>query len=154
MEALNVQWVIVLGLGVVVLGLMIARMVMRAKQGAKPPTAQQLSELDKLKPKATPLRAERAVGDKINPEGAQGEGALALYKDELLFVHDQEQIRVALADITDTSQIRAVSSMGMVEHIVDAVPDYHLKVSWKGGSAVFMVADPASWQASIAGARP
>lgn len=154
MEALNAQWLIVLGLGVVVIGLMVARMIARARHGAKAPTAEQLASLDKLKPKTTPLRAERAVGDRVNPEGAQGEGALALYKDELVFVHDKEQIRVALGDITDTAQIRAVSSMSTVEHIVDAAPDYHLKVSWKGGSATFMVADAASWQASIAGARP
>ena len=35
-------------------------------------------------------------------------------------------------------------------HVIDAKPDYLLKISWKGGSATFMVADPGSWQASLA----
>ncbi len=153
MLALNAQWIVVLVLGLLMVGLVIARMVVRTRAGAKPLTPELSATLEKLKPKVAPIRAERAVGDAINPEGAKGPGALALYKDELVFVHDAEQIRVALADITDTTQIRATSSMATVEHIVDAAPDYLLKVSWKGGSATFMVADPSSWQASIAGAR-
>lgn len=141
---------ILIGLGAAAFVFMIARMAVKAGGGAKPPTEEQIASLEKLKPKTTPIRAERAVGDKVNPEGAQGEGALALYADELVFVHDKEQIRVKIAEITDTTQIRALSSMDMFEHVLDRVPDYLLKITWKGGSATFMVADPGSWAASLA----
>jgi len=150
------EWVLVILLVVLIACVVLVarsilrRMVAKAVSGAKPPTEDQLAQLEKLKGKGAPIRAERAVGDKVNPEGAQGSGALALYSDELVFVHDKEQIRVKIADITDTTQIRALSAMDMSEHVIDAKPDYLLKISWKGGSATFMVADPGSWQASLA----
>ena len=76
-------------------------------------------------------------------------------KDELVFVRTAggEPWRLKLADLTDVTEIRAVSALDMAEDVVDTAPDYLIKVTWTGGSAAFAVKDATGWISAIAGAR-
>jgi hypothetical protein len=110
--------------------------------------------LGKVRPGKSFVRAEMASGDPTNPEAAIGRGGLALFSDELVFVKDGKSWKLALADITDMVRIRAASAFDDAEAAVDAMPDYLLKLSWKGGAASFAVLDVDEWIAAIAGAKP
>lgn len=143
-------------LGAVIAALMIVRVAGRraARRFGKLIPAMETA-LAKAAPGKSWVRAERAIGDVTNSDEAKGTGALALYADELVFRRvDGEPWRLKLADITDMTEIRAASALDMAEDMIDAAPDYMLKLSWKGGAATFVVEDVTAWTAAIAQARP
>jgi hypothetical protein len=100
-------------------------------------------------------KAEMVSGDSGNPDQAVGRGALALFPDQLAFALGEKIVwRLPLADLTDMTRLRSASAFDNTEAAVDALPDYLLKLSWKGGSASFAVLDVDEWIAAIARAKP
>jgi hypothetical protein len=61
--------------------------------------------------------------------------------------------RLPLGDVTDVTEVRAVSAMDGTEGILDFQPDYFLKLRWNGGASTFAVHDAEGWKKSLAEAR-
>lgn len=110
-----------------------------------------------------PLRWEVAVGQGVQePVRLRGEGVLALFDDELVFVKltSRDATRIPLGDIRDVARQRSIESF-LEEADADGDGAYHehwLALDWKQGDgavrAAWSVDDVDAWIAALARARP
>lgn len=112
----------------------------------------------------TPLRWELAVGQGIQePVRLRGEGVLALFADELVFVKltSGEETRIPLRDLRDVTRLRSLESFDDAPIDGDGDGTFHehwLALDWKipegAARAAWSVDDVDAWIAALAGVRP